>query len=148
MRIATPALCLTICVSAGAIGVAARSTPRQLPATFTNLQLLPKDVTPAQLVDVMKVFTRDLGVRCEHCHIGEGNDLSKFDFASDARPTKKTARVMMKLVATINQDLLKGVGSASTDPPVGCYTCHRGTLKPPAKAPAAGRGGGRLDRRR
>jgi len=118
----------------------AASRAPQIPSKFTNLQLLPKAITQQQLVPIMRQFCLDLNIRCEHCHVGQGNDLSKFDFASDEKPTKKTARVMMAMVATINQQLLKDVGTPSPDGKVGCYTCHRGALKPPARAPAVGRG--------
>ncbi len=109
--------------------------------------MLPKDATLATIVPIMKQFTSDLKVRCEYCHKGEGNDLTKFDFASDERPTKKTARGMMKMTAAINDDLLKSVGEPSATPKVTCYTCHRGATKPLTSAPAdAGRGSSDLRR--
>jgi len=43
-------------------------------------------------------FTRALSVRCQHCHLYAGSnpdDLTTFDFASDALPTKRTARLML-----------------------------------------------------
>lgn len=109
-------------------------TPDQLPQKFTNLKILPKDITPLDLVSIMKQFCSDLNVRCEHCHVGEGNDLSKFDFASDARPTKTSARVMLKMVSAINGEHLKTLPQPATQP-VTCFTCHRGAAKP---APRAG----------
>jgi hypothetical protein len=108
----------------------------QVPATFTNLQVLPKDIRQRPLVDLMRSFALGLGVRCEFCHVGEGNDLSKFDFASDARPQKLTARKMLKMLAAVNEQLA-GVG----DPPapgaakVTCFTCHRGARKPATTPP-------------
>ena len=113
--------------------------PAQLPRTFTNLQVFPKNVSGAALVDAMKTFTSALGVRCEHCHVGEGNDLSTFDFASDARPAKVTARAMMKMLGPINLEMLKGIGDAGRQPKVTCYTCHRGE-KTPATARPSGAG--------
>ena len=59
-----------------------------------NLQVLPKDTTRQQINPIMRGFTRALGVRCPYCHVGEeGADMSTFDFASDEKPTKKTARL-------------------------------------------------------
>ncbi len=55
-----------------------------------------------------------LGVRCEHCHVGEGNDLSKFDFASDARPAKAVARKMILMLRAINGPLLEGAKTPLT----------------------------------
>ncbi len=103
-----------------------------IPEKFTNLQVLPKDTTRQNLLPVMKNFAQNLGVRCEHCHVGEGNDLSKFDFASDAKPAKATARRMLLMVGTINGELLKDVGepAAPGAPKVTCFTCHRGAPKP------------------
>jgi hypothetical protein len=126
-------------VLTSAVGLAARATPApQIPDHFTNLKILPKDISRNDLVGVMRGFAINLGTRCEHCHVGEGNDLSKFDFASDAKPEKATARTMLAMVTTINRDLLKGVGDPAKPPVVTCYTCHRGALKPLAAAPSGG----------
>jgi hypothetical protein len=112
----------------------------QLPTKFTNLQILPKDIAPRALIDLMRSFSLGLDVPCEQCHVGEGRDLSKFDFASDAKPAKATARRMLTMMMTINDELLAGVGEP---PPPGtrkvtCFTCHRGTTKPLTAAPAGG----------
>lgn len=101
----------------------------QLPQKFTNLQVFPKDITGQNLVAAMKQFCFDLNVRCEHCHVGEGNDLSKFDFASDTKPAKVTARLMLKMVGAINDEHLKPLGPAPAAR-VTCFTCHRGATKP------------------
>jgi hypothetical protein len=132
-----PVLSLVLGAVVIATAVTARAQQNPIPETFTNLQVLPKDITRAQLVPVMRSFAMHLGIRCEHCHVGEGNDLSKFDFASDAKPAKATARKMMSMVRTINGTLLDGVGTA---PPPGtnrvtCYTCHRGARTPLTSPP-------------
>jgi hypothetical protein len=115
-----------------------------------NLQVLPKDMSRPEVVQTMRTFTRALGVRCQHCHVGEGNDLSKFDFASDEKPTKKIARAMLTMVMDINTTHLAGIGepapAAPGEPPalkVTCFTCHRGETMPlSAPPPREGRGGG------
>jgi hypothetical protein len=127
------------CVLAATISVAARRAPGQLPEKFTNLQVLPKDITPKALVDVMKSFAIELGTRCEHCHVGAGNDLSKFDFASDAKPEKATARKMMTMITALHTQYLNAVGDPARLPKVTCYTCHRGALRP-LTAPPSGAG--------
>ncbi len=93
---------------------------------------LPKDIPKPQLIQMMRGFTMGLGVRCEHCHVGEGNDLSKFDFASDAKTEKVTARRMIGMAREINTKLLAGFPSGRDEntPAVTCYTCHRGEKKP------------------
>jgi hypothetical protein len=110
----------------------APGTPRWQPPDPTNLQVLPKDIPKPQLVQMMRGFTQGLGVRCEHCHAGEGNDLSKFDFASDVKPAKLAARQMIVMAREINTKLLAGFppGRDEATPAVTCYTCHRGQTKP------------------
>lgn len=102
----------------------------QVPATFTNLQVLPKDVPPRRLVDTMKGFAMGLGVRCEFCHVGEGADLSKFDFAADSKGTKLTARRMIQMLSSVNEQLADIGDPAAAGPKVTCFTCHRGATKP------------------
>ena len=99
---------------------------------YTNLQVLPKDITRDQLLGNMKFFAQSLGVRCTHCHAGaEG----KLDFASDAKPEKATARKMLAMVHRINSQDFGVTDFANVK--VTCYTCHRGSLKPLTAAPPA-----------
>src|SRR5882757_2129612 len=69
-----------------------------------NLKILPGDLPRAELLGTMKFFSQSLGVRCTHCHVGEeGKPLSTFDFASDAKDKKRTARAMLAMVAMLNE---------------------------------------------
>ena len=106
--------------------------PRWQPPDPTNLQVFPKDIPKAQLIQAMRGFTMGLGVRCEFCHVGEGNDLTKFDFASDTKKEKVAARRMITMAREINTKLLAGFpeGRDESTPAVTCYTCHRGEKKP------------------
>ena len=93
----------------------------------------------------MKFFAQSLGVRCTFCHVGtEGQPLSSFDFASDAKREKQTARMMLAMVQRINtQDF--GVTDMSKSR-VTCFTCHRGSEHPltaPSAAEADDRRGSR-----
>jgi len=135
MRLVTVACCVLVAT----ISVVARRASGQLPQKFTNLQVLPKDIAPKALVDVMRSFALDLGTRCEHCHVGAGNDLSTFDFASDVKPEKATARKMMTMLTAIHVQYLNAVGDPARLPKVTCYTCHRGALTP-LTAPPGGAG--------
>ena len=130
-------------VLAGALALATATGVRaQLPQKFTNLQVLPKDIPPPQLVATMKGFAQGLGVRCEHCHVGEGNDLSKFDFAADTKPAKATARKMIRVAAALNAEvatIVPPAADAAGTARVTCFTCHRGAPKP---LTAPGGGGG------
>lgn len=121
-------------------GPASQAQQRWEPPDPTNLQVLPNDIAKADLVRTMRSFARGLGVRCQHCHVGEeGEALETFDFASDAKPTKATARAMITMVTAINGQYLKDVGHdpAGGSPKVTCYTCHRGETHP-ATAPPPG----------
>jgi Photosynthetic reaction centre cytochrome C subunit len=102
------------------------------PASFKNLQVLPKDSPARVVVATMKGFAINLGVRCQFCHVGkEGLPLEEFDFVSDEIPQKKTARIMMRLTDDINKTLDTAVPrAAETEARVSCMTCHRGKSKP------------------
>lgn len=114
--------------------VSAAATPVQQgafpPARVVNLQVLPKDSTPAAVINVMKQLTQALGVRCDHCHVGtDGQPLTSFDFVSDAKKAKATARAMMRLVEQVNASLDKAVPGQGTAR-VTCITCHNGSTTP------------------
>jgi photosynthetic reaction center cytochrome c subunit len=139
MKTSIPALMMCLLFVMAAVAVT-RARQNPIPEKFTNLQTLPKDISRPDLVSMMRGFTSALGVRCEHCHVGEGNDLSKFDFVSDARPAKLIARKMLLMNRAINGTLLEGVGTppAPGSSKVTCFTCHRGartplTAPPPVK---------------
>ena len=102
------------------------------PASFKNLQVLPKDSPARVVVGTMKGFAMNLGVRCQFCHVGkEGLPLEEFDFVSDEIAQKKTARVMMRLTDDINKTLDAAVPrEAGAEARVSCMTCHRGKSKP------------------
>ncbi len=97
-----------------------------------NLEVLPEDITPAQLSAVMRSFARGLGVRCQHCHVGEeGMPLEEFDFVSDDKPAKETARLMLRMVQAVNADYISQVEKEEGSPlEVTCITCHRGQPRP------------------
>ncbi len=140
-RSAVFAFASAMCVCAFTLAASAQQNP--IPDKYTNLQILPKDISRAQLVPIMRSFALSLGVRCEHCHVGEGNDLSTFDFAADTKPAKATARQMLRMVNRLHEDL-KGVGDAARMPKVTCFTCHRGEKTPATAAPAGGKAPGVL----
>ncbi len=101
------------------------------PQADRNLKILPKDIRQEQLTELMKSFTRALDVRCDFCHVGEGPDLSTYDFASDSKKHKRSARTMLRMVNSINKDFLPNVAhDEDHTPEVTCNTCHRGKKMP------------------
>ncbi len=98
-----------------------------IPDKFENLQVFPKDTSRMDLLNSMKDITFALGITCWYCHDGGGDDLSTFNFASDIKPTKATARIMMKMVHEINTNY---ISKLDADRKVTCYTCHRGKVEP------------------
>ncbi len=112
-----------------------------------NLQVLPKDFTRRQVIDVMRGFTAALDVECTFCHAAKDpKDFSTIDFASDEKEEKRTARVMIGMVKTINADYISKVGMPGAE--VRCVTCHHGqerprTLEDALAEPLAGGGAAR-----
>jgi tetratricopeptide (TPR) repeat protein len=100
------------------------------PPPMTNLQIIPKDTSREQVIQVMQAFTQSLGVQCNYCHVQEGRG-GRNDFASDEKQTKKTARQMMVFARAINEKLPTVVSkTAGETTQVGCATCHRGVPIP------------------
>jgi len=114
--------------SAGLItAVAPSPASAQMPDKFENLEVLPEDISKEQMTAIMQGFSSSLGVRCTFCHVGEP---PKMDFMSDDKDEKKAARLMWKMVESINKDVAQ-LGSTDEEAQVTCYTCHRGAEHPP-----------------
>jgi hypothetical protein len=101
---------------------------------YKNIQVL-KGVPADEVLDRMKFFTIELGVRCEFCHVtAEGSKVPGFGaFSKDDIDAKKIARKMIQMVGVIKTNFFEGKESPT------CWTCHRGNQKPelgPAEAPA------------
>src|SRR5256885_9439591 len=112
----------------GQIGAAAGTTaqtgtavgglppPKTEAQQFKNIQVL-KDVPAEQLIPAMQFITASLGVDCEYCHVEHA-------FDKDDKKTKVTARKMMEMMFTINQE------NFESHRMVTCYTCHQGSANP------------------
>ncbi len=95
-----------------------------------NLQVL-EGFSGRELAPVMRGFTRALGVRCFYCHVGEeGEPLTTYDFPSDDKPTKETARTMLGMLGDINDTLETIEPSGDQAVNMWCHTCHRGRPRP------------------
>jgi hypothetical protein len=94
----------------------AAPTEKTVEQVQKNIQVL-KGLPQSQLIPVMNFMSASLGVRCNYCHV---NNQDTWDFASDEKAEKKTAREMIAMVMGINKSNFRG------NPEVSCYTCHRG----------------------
>jgi Photosynthetic reaction centre cytochrome C subunit len=119
------------------VAFAAFNTPAQQfqwPEEPENLKVLPEGTSGNELGAIMRGFVSSLDVRCEHCHVGEGNDLTQFDFVSDDKAAKRKARVMIEMVKALNDEHLARLSSIDdqTSPAmqVTCMTCHRKQTRP------------------
>jgi hypothetical protein len=101
---------------------------RELPKP-TNLQVLPKDISSKDLLATMNHFRQDLGVHCSFCHV-QDSQTHHMDFASDAKPEKSSARVMMRMTHEIDSKYLDQLPDQGGMMQVSCGTCHRGQSTP------------------
>jgi len=90
--------------------------PKTASQQFKNVQVL-KDIPADQLIPAMQFVAASLGVECEYCHVEHAMD-------KDDKKTKVTARKMMEMMLTINQENFEGHRVVT------CYTCHQGGSKP------------------
>ena len=127
---------------------------RNMPAP-TNLQVLPKNLTGREVHDIMETWSGSLGVHCNFCHVEDPKNIGpngrpRLNFADDAKPDKKIARIMYSMTQQINADYIKKAMDLDTDgmgSPVTCGTCHRGHEMPeqfvvPREEHHGGPGGG------
>jgi hypothetical protein len=96
---------------------------------FKNIQMF-KGAPAKRVLLVMNAYTRALGVDCAYCHT-----VDQWD--KDDKPTKTTARDMMRMTAAINNDFIKGMKSVAAGASVSCSTCHRGQPHPDSRLPEA-----------
>ena len=123
---------LWACLGLTAVLLTCSATSGQIPDKFTNLKVLPKDISKQELQSTMRSFAFALGVRCEHCHVEKKAPEKGFDYSADDKDAKKTARVMLQMVEAINRDYVGKIEKADKTPPirVQCVTCHHGLTQP------------------
>lgn len=88
-----------------------------------NVQLLT-NMSDYELQRTMNMMRASLGVHCDFCHVV--HEGTGWDFASDEKKEKKTAREMISMVLKLNKEQFGG----RTE--VGCNTCHHGKISPTA----------------
>ena len=119
-----------------AITVAA-TTKKTEPIKYTNLKVLPKNISSRDLQSIMTDdFEDGLGVTCGFCH-ANASDGHGLDFASDAKPEKEIARKMMRMTLNINKKWLDNKHAKLGDATliVQCTTCHKGQPFPEGAEP-------------
>ena len=105
---------------------------------YENLQVLPADISRSQLNEIMLGNLRGLGLRrlagegCLYCHVGDlERPRTEWDYASDAKPMKEKARVMLAMVQAINDEYLERLDHRLDEGfTVTCATCHAGRTDP------------------
>lgn len=93
----------------------------RLPSEFTNLEVLPADITKEELKRHMKRITKSLGTKCDYCH---RTDIR--DYATDEIPEKVVARDMMRMLEKINREHFTWEDA----PQATCFMCHHGEQEP------------------
>jgi hypothetical protein len=99
---------------------------------YTNLQVLPKDISAKALQMIMvDEFQDGLGVGCNFCHAQEKGSLH-LDYASDAKPEKEIARAMMRMTMDINKKYFMVEQPVIGDSlmMISCSNCHHGVAHP------------------
>ena len=96
-------------------------------SVFKNVTVL--DITSkSEMRSYMKSISKDLGVKCSHCHDMDDKSLDT--------PQKDITREMIKLTRYLN-DLLNSQSedSLQSNTYVSCWTCHYGQLQPASRRP-------------
>ena len=102
----------------GAVAVEPQDKPVE--QTRKNIKVLT-GMPDSQLIPVMNYMAASLGRRCNFCHV---NNQGQWDYASDAKPEKNSAREMIKLVLDLRKLTFHGADEIT------CFTCHRGQDHP------------------
>jgi Photosynthetic reaction centre cytochrome C subunit len=100
----------------------------------TNLTVLPRNMSAADIVQLMARYTQELGVQCAFCHV-ENPQTQQVDFASNENPRKQIARIMIGMLGDINNKYLPQVGDRRYAAPISCGNCHQGQTYPPVFEP-------------
>jgi len=108
------------------VAFAQAAKPPMSEQAFKNITVL-KGIPVDEFMGTMGLFSAALNVCCGDCHVGAGG--SNPDWASDAKPTKVTARKMVTMVNNINK---QNFGGAQV---VTCWSCHRGSEFPSTTPP-------------
>lgn len=105
-----------------------------------NVQVLPFK-SKKKITSFMKnQVAKSLGVKCKFCH-------NLKDYPSDENPQKVVGREMMRMVSSINEQMVTiqkvakdaGMERWEKAPMIECWACHRGSTKPEYSRPKSGK---------
>jgi len=85
---------------------------------WKNIKVL-QGIPSSQKGPIMHVMRAALGVRCDYCHVIEGD---RYDL--DTKPQKDASRQMIRMVLEINKTHFAGTDAVT------CQTCHHGQPHP------------------
>jgi photosynthetic reaction center cytochrome c subunit len=94
-------------------------------AAFKNVTVLT-GIPVDEFMGTMGLFAAALSFCCKDCHTGAGTSNPKWE---DDPPRKITARRMIQMVKTLNQQNFNGRQVVT------CWTCHRGSPSPAITPP-------------
>jgi Photosynthetic reaction centre cytochrome C subunit len=108
----------------------------------TNLKVLPRTLSGAQVRAIMHQWEDALGAECATCHVRDAKDPDlngrpRFNYADDSKPEKVAARLMYTMVEDINSNYVAKIENSGV--PVNCWTCHRGRIAPEPSVAESGR---------
>ena len=100
---------------------AATQKPLMAEQVFKNVQVL-EGIPVDEFMGTMGFFAASLSLNCTDCHVQAAND----DWAryADDTPLKVTARKMVLMVRSLNQNSFGGTQTIT------CYSCHRSNNRP------------------
>jgi len=116
---------LLVLVALASPTVVAQDRPIPSPAEGPNIKVLTGLIVP-DFVAEMEFMVQALGVNCQFCHV-------RNNFADENNAHKITARRMLEMTRSINQQFFPDYtppAGASKLGKVTCMTCHQGNEKP------------------
>jgi hypothetical protein len=125
----SPSIAVAVLVAAFAAAPLVAQGRPQGPDSLVNTLVIPHDTPVPQVLAMMRGFAGALGVRCAYCHVER--ESGPPDFPLDDKRTKRTARLMMRMVLRINDSTLGRIPDRPQPAvAVTCATCHRGVPRP------------------
>lgn len=124
--VCTGAMRSAVCLMILVVGVASGARGQEPAVVESPGVKVLRGLTVPQFEAEMQLMTQALGVSCGFCH-------ARGDFAAETNPRKATARRMLEMTRTINQQFFPGYAPMDGESRLGkvtCFTCHQGSERP------------------